>query len=85
MEGNIKACANNVKANEYEKNFDALISYAVTDYKEFLNDDGTDRLKSEMLTNFIDFFNTCIDIKKEEIAAIAVQDSEDENAVNNQN
>lgn len=71
IEGSIKGYADSIKPIEYENKFEELVDEAVNNYKQFLAIGGADRLKYEMLTNFTDFFNTCIDVKKAEIIQMA--------------
>lgn len=67
-EKGIKAAANKMSPSEIENIFDQLVNDAVKNYKEFLDNvyDG-DPLKTALLTNFKEFFKTCIDIKQTEI------------------
>lgn len=67
-ENGIKAAANQMNVGEIEIIFNQMVNDAIADYKGFLENgyDGNP-LKMSILTNFKEFFETCIDIKKTEI------------------
>lgn len=77
-EESIKNFAQKINLSECEEKFNALIMDAANDYKSFLDKEGGN-LKFELLANFTDLFDKCIDIKKHEIVAAAGEEEEEEN------
>lgn len=71
------AAANLFNCNEIEKAFNEIVEHAVIDYEVFLANIATNpsQLVIELMTNFIDFFELIIDIKKEEVAETAAAEA----------
>lgn len=85
MEEELKVFASSLNADEYNDKFEDLVDEALKNYKQFLITpcDG-DRMKCDMITNFKEFFNKCIDIKKEELVKMAKGDTDDGEPSTNQ-
>lgn len=68
-EDGIMAAATSMKADECERKFMEIVNEATEDYGSFLNQvfDDVDMLKIELMTNFKEFFEICLNIKKTEL------------------
>lgn len=68
-ESGIIATAQLVKPREAEEKFNELITRAAENYTETMSNiiSTGDFFEIELLTNFSDFLNACIDIKKKEL------------------
>lgn len=80
MEDGIMAAAASIKADEYERKFMENVNAAIDDYGAFLNqvfDDG-DLFKIELMTNFQEFFETCLNCKKTELESGAHTSNSDD-------
>ena len=76
MEAAIIATAEQIKPHEAENQFNSIVDAAVNDYKATMDGiiDNGKWFEIELMTNFNEFFNACIDIKKKEAVELAQMD-----------
>lgn len=67
------AVAGSFKANDVEKSFNEIVAAAVENYTTFTAEASVtgSQLDAELVTNFSEFFDLIIDIKKKEVDAAA--------------
>lgn len=69
MEAAVISIVERIKPVEMEKKFNDIVAAAANDYKGTMDAiiDGAKWFEIELMTTFFDFFNACIDKKKEAI------------------